>query len=258
MNDFKIEFKWVGAATWVLQVDAIKIACDPVLCSQNTIIDFNFFKAKRVTAPQYIHSDFSDVDIWLLTHNHADHIDELGMGQISDKAYICAHTNLRPWFKNSHSKHLFYMKWGQKKQLSINGYQITIEAITCVHGSNFISTILCGGVNGYWITIRKGNNSIELYVTGDTINHSKVKKHIQGSQADILIPNMGGSGLDKFGGPFSYTAELLKDTVSMTQPKIILPVHHTTFSLNKEPISELYKWNDNRVIKFKEGETVVL
>ena len=31
MEDFEITFKWVGAATWVLTIDGVKIGCDPVL-----------------------------------------------------------------------------------------------------------------------------------------------------------------------------------------------------------------------------------
>ncbi|PKV50321.1 L-ascorbate metabolism protein UlaG (beta-lactamase superfamily) [Aquimarina sp. MAR_2010_214] len=258
MKNLNIDFKWIGASTWILKVGDLKIACDPILCDINTIIDLKFFKTKRRTKPQFVNSDFDAIDVWLLTHNHSDHIDELGMSKISSSSKVYSHKNLKPWFANRSLENVSFMNWTDKIHTNSNGYEIEIEAITCVHGSNYISSILCGGVNGYWIKIKKDGQSLEIYVTGDTINHSKMKKHIKERKADILIPNMGGGGLDKFGGPFSYTADLLKDTVTITRPSVILPVHHTSFSLFKEPIEELYKWNDDRIIEFGEGQTINL
>lgn len=256
MNNFEITFKWIGASTWILNVDGIKIACDPILCDADTIIDLKYFKAKRRTKPRFITTDFSNIDLWLLTHNHADHIDKLGMEKISSESEVLAHRNLKPWFKSRDQVNVRFMKWRDTIHINKNGYEIEIEAITCVHGSNYITAVLCGGVNGYWIKVKKEKKAIDIYVTGDTINHPKVKKHISGRTADVLIPNMGGGGLDKFGGPFTFTANLLREIVEIINPTVILPVHHTSFSLFKEPIEELYKWNDERILKLGEGETI--
>ncbi len=258
MKTFNISFNWIGAATWILNIDDIKFACDPILCEKNSIIDLKYFKAKRKNNPKYSSLDFENIDYWLLTHNHADHIDNIGISKIKPESQVFSHKNLKPWFIEKKSINVSYMKLGDKQYLSKDSTSIEIEAIPCVHGSNFLSAKLSGGCNGYWVKLKKNENLLNIYITGDTVDHSKVKKHISNRDVDIVIPNMGGSGLNKFGGPFTFTAKIFKNLLNIINPKIILPVHYSSFSLFKEPIEELYKMNDERVLKFNEGETINL
>ncbi len=39
-----IEFNWIGGATFVLTLDNLKIACDPVLCKKGIVQDYFWFK----------------------------------------------------------------------------------------------------------------------------------------------------------------------------------------------------------------------
>ncbi|MEO0722954.1 MAG: MBL fold metallo-hydrolase [Bacteroidota bacterium] len=253
MNNFDITFKWVGAATWVLSIDDVKIACDPVLCKKGTVQDHIYFRAKRRTEPQFDSEDFQDVDFWLLTHAHEDHIDVHGLMKIESDAKIYANPNLKKWLKLIYATNVDYLKSGMKRTFEKNNISITIEAIPCVHASNFIAAKLAGSVNGYWLTIQKEESVVQVYITGDTINHKKVRTYLEGRKADILIPNVGGGGQDKFGGPYTFTASQLMDFSKTIDPSIILPVHHKTFSLYKEPIEKLDEWNDKRVLIFDEG-----
>jgi len=256
MNNFDITFKWIGAATWVLTIDELKIACDPSLCARDTEIDLKYFKAIRRTNPNYSPSDFENVDYWFLTHNHADHIDNQGISKISKQSNIFSHKSLKSRLNRLHDMNIYYLKWNNKKYISNKSLNIEIEAIPCIHGSNTISSILSGGCNGYWIKLIKADNTLDIYITGDTIFHQRVSKVINNRKVDIIIPNMGGSGLGKFGGPFTLTAEIFKQFLDLVNPKVILPVHHTSFSMFKESIKVLYKLNDKRIIKFSEGETI--
>lgn len=256
MKDFNITFKWIGAATWVLTIDDLKIASDPALCAKDTLQNHRYFKAKRRTNPKLHEDDFKDIDFWLLTHAHEDHIDAYGVTKILPETKIYANSNLKKWLKLIYAKNVDYLKWGMKKTFEKESTKITIEAIPCVHASNYIAAKLAGNVNGYWLTIKKDNSTIQIYVTGDTVNHKKVKTYLKGREADIIIPNIGGGGLDKFGGPYTFTASQFVDFIHTINPKVILPVHHRTFSIYRESIEKLYEYNDKRVLKFDEGITV--
>jgi len=253
MKDFVITFKWVGAATWVLSIDDLKIGCDPVLCKKGTLQDHIYFKAKRRTEPKFDIEDFEDIDFWLLTHAHEDHIDVHGLGVIEPNVKIYANSNLRRWLKLIYATNVDYVKAGMKREFKKNNIKVTIEAVPCVHASNFLAAMLTGSVNGYWLTVEKDRITKTIYITGDTINHKKVRKYLKGRKADILIPNVGGGGLGKFGSPYTFTASQLMDFSKTIEPSIILPVHHKTFSLYKEPIEKLNEWNDKRVFMFDEG-----
>lgn len=44
----KIVFKWIGGATFILSIDDLNIAVDPVLCDKGTVQDFFWFKSERI------------------------------------------------------------------------------------------------------------------------------------------------------------------------------------------------------------------
>ena len=35
-----VRFKWIGGATWLLEVGDVRIGCDPVLCPMGTVQDY--------------------------------------------------------------------------------------------------------------------------------------------------------------------------------------------------------------------------
>ncbi|HVN70663.1 MAG TPA: MBL fold metallo-hydrolase, partial [Desulfomonilia bacterium] len=113
-NKFNLSFKWVGAATWVLAVDDVKIACDPVLCPKDTVQNYALgMKGKRRTEPAYVDKDFQNVDLWLITHNHEDHLDQRGLMVIDPKATIITHKNASKMLNTIHPRKLSSMEWGQ-------------------------------------------------------------------------------------------------------------------------------------------------
>ncbi len=68
MNDkkpFNFHFKWIGAATWIMKINELKIACDPVLCPKNTVQQYApGYKSKRLTEPVFEeerHGTFADI-----------------------------------------------------------------------------------------------------------------------------------------------------------------------------------------------------
>ena len=152
-----IELKWVGGATWILTVGGVKIACDPVLCPAGTIQDYGWFRSRRLEAPVYVEDDFRDVDLWLITHAHEDHLDERGLAQIGPASRVVTHANAISKIRRTRTTDIHMLAWHQQHQFTLKDCQITIEAMPAVHGVNPISAWFAGGVNGYWVTLTRGH-----------------------------------------------------------------------------------------------------
>lgn len=258
MNNFDIQFKWIGGSTWVLELENLKIACDPVLCPAGTLQDYTYFKAKRYTSPSFDKQDFENIDFWLLTHGHEDHIDAYGVTKIEPQVPVFAEANTKRWLKLIYKRQVDFMKWGQIQEFKKGDLTVKIEAIPCVHASNSLAALFAGSVNGYWLEVSSKGKQLSIYITGDTIVHTKVTKVLEGRRVDVLIPNVGGGGLGLFGGPYTFTTKGLIEVMDIIKPKKVLPVHHSTFSHYKEPIEKLYRLQDERVLQFEEGDTVHL
>jgi N-acyl-phosphatidylethanolamine-hydrolysing phospholipase D len=116
----KISFKWIGGATWILQIDNLKIACDPVLCEEGHIQDYKYFKTKRLNNPVYDKADFKNINLWLLTHNHEDHIDPPGFKMINKDSAIISHIGCRRYFRNDIFKDLRFLSWNEESEISFD------------------------------------------------------------------------------------------------------------------------------------------
>jgi len=249
-------FKWIGGATWTLRVGEVKIACDPVLSPLGTIQDFFWFKSKRVEAPVYVDQDFEDVDLWLITHRHDDHIDEPGILRIGlSSSEIVTHPNVLDKLGETRAKGIHVLRHGEKVQLGIKGFNITVEAMPAVHGVNPVSALFAGGVNGYWITMDEDGERFSMYTASDTVTKGKVLEALRGRRVDLLIPNMGAAKKGSWIMTLTLSARMMKRIKDILEPRITIPVHFGTFEHYVEPISEVEKWQDDSIKILCPGET---
>lgn len=242
-----MEFQWVGGASWILKVDGVKIACDPVLCPEGTIQDYGWFKAQRLEAPVYTPEDFQDVDLWLITHAHEDHLDAQGLSHIGPASHVVTHANALPKLRTAGCTAATPLAWRQRLRLTIRDVQITIEAMPAVHGVNPISAWFAGGVNGYWLTITKDHATRSLYVTGDTVTAKPVLNALHGRRTDVLIPHMGAAKQGSWIMALTLSAQMLRQITELLQPQVTIPVHFGTFEHYVEPIEKVTAWHDETI-----------
>ncbi len=247
------EFKWIGGATWTIKTQGLKIACDPVLCPVGTIQDYKIFKTKRLNDPVFTKDDFKDIDLWLITHGHEDHLDRAGLSCIEQGSKVVTHKTGQRRLKKIENIETTVLETGEKTSFEIGNSSIDIEAMPAVHGSNPIGALLAGGVNGYWITINtKEEKKLSIYITADTISHRKVLKALQGRDADLLIPNMGGAR--SWIGTLTLTSKMLIGIMNIIEPKLCIPVHFGTFTHYAEPISEVEKLRNDKIVILQPGQ----
>lgn len=251
----KIEFKWIGGATWILDIQGLRIACDPVLCPAGTVQNYGFFSSKRLDDPVVTEDDFRNIDIWLITHGHEDHLDKADLSCIERNTKVITHKNALRHLQKAQIKDLVVLHWGEKKSYEIKGTSVNIEAIPAVHGVKPLVAFFAGGVNGYWMTMQNNAEHLSIYVTSDTILHRKVHKTLQGRQVDLLIPNMGAVKKGSWMGPLTLSASMLNTMVDMLQPKLCIPVHFGTFEHYVEPISEVEKLQHENIVILEPGQT---
>ncbi|MFC1836053.1 MBL fold metallo-hydrolase [Thermodesulfobacteriota bacterium] len=252
----EIEFKWIGGATWTLSVGGLKLACDPVLCPAGTVQDYVVFKSRRLTDPVFQDGDFDDVDLWLITHGHEDHLDQAGLARIKAGSKVVTHRNARRKLRRSGADEIIRLRRGESKTLKVAGAEVNVEAIPAVHGVNPLMALFAGGVNGYWVTVRGEEGLISLYATGDTVDNPRVMTALQGRAVDLLIPNMGAARPASWSGTITLSARMLRRFVDILRPKLTVPVHFGTFEHYVEPVAEILKLGEESVQILQPGETL--
>lgn len=254
----KIEFNWIGGATFILSIDNLKIAVDPVLCEKGTIQDYFWFKSKRIEDPMYELEDFRDIDFWLITHDHEDHLDKDGLDVIEKDSIIISNKNASKKLNTKSFSDLTILNWGQNKTIRIKDFEINIEAIPAIHGVNPISALLAGKGNGYYVNIKKDEQKFKFYLTGDTIYNAKTINALVNKKIDLLIPNMGAASQRTWIMTLTLNAKMLKKLIEKLNPKKVIPVHYGTFKHYKEPVEKIIAIADNRIEIVNVGETLII
>jgi L-ascorbate metabolism protein UlaG (beta-lactamase superfamily) len=244
-------FKWIGGATWILQVNNCKIACDPVLCPEGHIQDYKYFKTRRLNSPQYSESDFENVNLWLLTHNHEDHIDSDGFKLIEKNSTIISHKSLRPYFKKDINNDIRFLDWNECAEMCVDSINIKVKALPAIHARKTLLGNVVGNGNGYLLDIAGDDSKFCIYVTGDSVYNKSIIKDIGTSNIDLIIANAGSAMVGKsFIAPIiGRITNNISDVIQMNaelNPKIIIPVHWGTFSHYHEMITrESFNEYDN-------------
>jgi len=254
----KISFQWIGGATFILTFDNLKIAIDPVLCSKGTIQDYFWFKSERLEEPVYQKEDFNNVDLWLITHNHEDHLDEKGLQMMSEDSMVISNANsVKKLNLKTFIKHRI-LDWGKTDDFYINGYKIEIIAIPAIHGVNPLSALFAGKVNGYFLKITKDEKTYNIYMTGDTVYKKRIVDILKDKAIDLLIPNMGAAKQGSWIMTLTLNAKMLKKMITQLQPKMVIPVHYGTFEHYREPLAKILELKDKCIRIIPLGSKIAL
>lgn len=239
--------QWIGGATCILTIGDVQIAVDPVLCPKGTVQDYFWFKSERIEEPVYQVSDFESVDLWLLTHDHEDHLDDAGLSVIDDHTAIISNKNAAKKLESRHRSNLTILRHHETTVMHINGYRVEIEAIPAIHGVNPLSALFAGKVNGYLITVSKDDESTIVYLTSDTVYKRSVIKSIDSRPIDLLIANMGAAKAGSWIMTLTLNSRMLKQMIEDLKPKRVVPIHFGTFEHYREPIDEIKLLKDERI-----------
>ncbi len=258
-----IKFKWIGGATWTLQIGNIKIACDPVLCPGGTIQDYKYFNTKRLNDPVYGESDFKDVSHWLLTHNHEDHIDKAGFEKISRESSIISHKGLHVLFRKDQFTNLRFLKWNEVSEFSSEDLTIKIKALPAIHAKRKILSAAVGNGNGYLLDITGSDFKYLIYITGDSVYSKSIIKLIGASKIDLIIANAGAamagrSFMSRIIGRITNSISDIKKMDADLNPQLVIPVHHGTFSHYSEKITQQSFDGYDNIKVLDPGESITL
>ncbi len=253
----KTTFKWIGGATFILSIDGeLKIAVDPVLCGKGADPGFFWFKSERIEEPVYSEKDFENIDLWLLTHDHQDHLDAIGLSKIAKKSKIIGNGNAASALVRNGIAGPGVLSWGETMEFKIKSYDIKVKAIPAIHGINPISAFMAGNVNGYFVEISKGNVVFSVYITGDTVYKKRVVKALDKHKIDLMVPNMGAAKKGSWIMTLTLDSGMLEKMIAELDPKKVIPVHYGTFSHYVEPKESIVEINDNRIEFVEVGGSV--
>lgn len=215
---------YLGGPTVILEFGGLRIMTDPTLDPLGSLFSPNpVTTIEKLASPALEH--IGKIDVVLLSHDqHADNLDQAGRELLKTVPQVfstkAAEGRLQGSVKGM-------APWESVSVKTPDGDEIIITATPARHGPAHVEP-LAGDVIGFVLTI-KGEESYEIYLTGDTVFYNGVAEVAEKFHPQYVFIFAGAS---KIGLPFNLTmgSNDAIDTAFTFPQSIIIPVHFEGWS----------------------------
>ena len=220
---------WIGHSTVLLSIDGFTILTDPVFSAK---IGINFgamtIGLKRLVEPALQISSFPRPDLILLSHAHMDHFDLPSLRRLGDRdSTVVTASGTSDLLRTKHYRAVHELKWNETAQVG----PATIRAVEVSHWGARMRNDTYRGYNGYLIEAGR----YRVIFAGDTAHTDSFRQLRTSRAVDLAIMPIGAYD------PWIRVHCNPEQALSMANDAgadFVLPVHHKTFELGREPRSE--------------------
>ena len=247
-HDNRVTAAWLGHSTVLINFYGVNIITDPVLGARAGLpIGPLIIGPKRYVAPALKFSELPPIDLILLSHAHMDHFDLATLRCFDRRPLVVTAQSTEDLLKRTRlAGHVTELSWGEKTRfkfsrsavgLATDHGEIELEAFEVRHWGARMRTDDHRGYNGY-ILRRHG---VAMLYGGDTSFTPAFQRlrgqggTFRGGMFDLAIMPVGA--YDPWINSHC-TPEQALEMANMAGARFILPVHHQTFKLSREPMNE--------------------
>jgi L-ascorbate metabolism protein UlaG (beta-lactamase superfamily) len=224
--DDRLTAAWLGHATVLLNFHGTWILTDPVL-EPRVGIGRGLAKLgpRRLVRPALRTRELPPLDLVLLSHAHMDHTDLGTLCAIRNDVPVVVQQGNRDLVRRF--RRVEELAWGDRTQLA----GVTVESVEVRHWGARMVTDRHRGYGGYLIT--KGDRTVLF--AGDTAYTEALHRIGERVKVDLAILPIGAYD------PWIANHASPEQAWHMFRglsAEYVMPVHHSTFRLSREPVEE--------------------
>lgn len=220
---------WLGHSTVLLKIDGFTILTDPVF-SDRAGIDLGLVTlgVKRLVAPALQMPQLPHIDLILLSHAHMDHTDLPSLRALESRRTAVVHAIRNgDLLRTHHWRSTAEIGWDQTTRSG----PATVRAVEVNHWGARMRGDTYRGYNGYLVECGR----YRVLFAGDTADTNTLRKVRTSRPIHFAIMPIGAYN------PWirvHCTPEQAWRMAAEAGAEYVLPVHHQTFPLGREPLFE--------------------
>jgi L-ascorbate metabolism protein UlaG (beta-lactamase superfamily) len=227
--DTGLHAAWLGHSTVLLKIDGVAILTDPVF---STRVGLNFgpmtIGLKRLVEPALRVKQILRPDLILLSHAHMDHFDLPSLRALESKATrVVTAANTNDLLHTKRYGGVDELSWGETARIG----DVSVRAFEVNHWGARMRSDTFRGFNGYLIETPR----YRVIFGGDTAITAAFRGLRSSRGIDLAVMPIGAYN------PWiraHCTPEQALQMADDAGAERILPVHHQTFQLSREPVYE--------------------
>lgn len=231
-SDNGVTLAWLGHSTVLINFYGVRILTDPALGHHVGLsLGFGTLGPKRFIAPALSAAELPPIDVLLLSHAHMDHMDLPTLRRFAKGTFTVSAKSTLDLLAGVGLKQVTELGWNDGAAFHNGQGDLQIEAIEVKHWGERWPSEMPRGYNGY-ILRREGKS---ILFAGDTALTPALGQIKPRGPFEVAIMPIGAYR------PWirnHCTPEQALEMANAAGAKYIVPVHHQTFRLSEEPMSE--------------------
>lgn len=227
--DQGIHAAWMGHSTVLMKVDGFTLITDPIF-SERAGIDFFLFTVgvKRLVNPAMPLAQLPKIDLILVSHAHMDHLDIPTLRRLESKGtQVVTARHTSDLFRPERYQQLQEVGWNETVQAGA----ARVTGLTVNHWGARLRNDFHRGYNGYLVQVGRR----QILFAGDTADTEAFRRLPANGKPDVAIFPIGAYNpwINAHCNP-----EQAWRMANEARAEVVLPVHHQTFALSREPLAE--------------------
>ena len=258
-DDNAITIAWLGHATVLINFYGLRIITDPVLFPRIGVdLGVGSFGPLRLVQCALTPDELPELDLVLVSHAHFDHLDRPSLAALRGRpaAVMAAGTSdLLPRASYSSVQEL---GWNETARVIRPRGEALVRALEVRHWGARIGRDTWRGYGGF-VVEREGRR---LLIGGDTAQTAAFAAHRRFGPFEAAVMPIGAYD------PWISNHCTPEQAVTMADAagaRLLVPVHHRSFALSREPLTEPIEraeaalWSERGRLALRDiGETVVM
>lgn len=225
-KDTEVTAGWLGHATVLMNFLGVWLITDPALARRIGVrVAGLTVGPRRLTRPALTARDIPPLDLILISHAHMDHLDLGTLSRLPRQTPVLTHRGVGDLLGRFHQ--VIEINWGERLELA----GLSIMGIGARHWGARTITDRQRGYGGF--LVERGGQRILF--AGDTAYTDDYRRLAATGPIDLAILPIGA--YDPWIANHANPEEAWAMSRDM-QARFVMPVHHSTFRLSREPMEE--------------------
>jgi L-ascorbate metabolism protein UlaG (beta-lactamase superfamily) len=231
-RDNAITMAWLGHATVLINFYGVRILTDPVLFRRIGVdVGVGSIGPLRLVQCALSADELPNIDVVLVSHAHFDHLDTPSLAAIRAAPVAVMAMGTADLLPRRRFSAVHELAWGASQRIATRHGDLTVRAIEVKHWGARIRRDTWRGYNG-WVLEREGR---KLLIGGDTAITDAFRRHRALGPFDAAVMPIGAYD------PWIWNHCTPEQAVTMADAagaRLLVPVHHQSFELSREPFLE--------------------
>ena len=258
-RDNGITLAWLGHATVLINFYGVRILTDPVLFQRIGLnMGIGSLGPLRLVQCALPASELPEIDVVLVSHAHFDHLDTPSLAAVRGRPVAVMSRSTSDLLPRAAYSDVCELAWGDSRTITTRHGDLIVRSIEVKHWGARIRRDTWRGYGGF-VLEREGRR---LLIGGDTAITDAFKRHRALGPFEAAVMPIGAYD------PWIWNHCTPEQAVTMADAagaRLLVPVHHQSFQLSREPFMEPIERVQEALVKERDrlavrqiGETVVI